>query len=352
MDLDVDRAWLQAAGVLAGSVVLGYLSRAVILKRLGAVFSRTTTDLDNLLLEATRRHIPYWFILGGVAISARLAPLSDRALLLADRLAAVGLIISVSLAAARLGTSLLERYTREAGATVATTSLAQNVLRSLILGVGVLLILANLGLSITPLLTALGVGSLAVALALQPTLSNLFAGLHIALAHPIRIGDFVQLETGQKGFVEDIGWRAVRLRAQPNNLFIVPNARVAEMVVTNYTLPDPEQTVQVEVGVAYGSDLALVERVTCEVAREVLREVQGGVADFEPFIRFHAFGDSSIGLTVNLRGRSIADQSLITHEFVKKLKARYDREGIEIPFPQRVLHGAAGSAAPRSASSP
>jgi small-conductance mechanosensitive channel len=110
------------------------------------------------------------------------------------------------------------------------------------------------------------------------------------------------------------------------------------MIVTNYALPEPEQAALVQVGVAYGSDLEQVERVTCEVAREVLREVPGGAAGFDPFIRYHTFGDSAIQFTVILRVLSFTDRFLVTHEFIKRLRRRYADAGIEIPFPQRVVH--------------
>jgi small-conductance mechanosensitive channel len=260
---------------------------------------------------------------------------------LVHRLCAAGFALSLTFAAAALGSSLLGHYGERADATLIGTSLSQNILRLVLLSMGGLLVLSNLGISITPLITALGVGSLAVALALQPTLSNLFAGVQISLAKPIRVGDFVELESGAKGYVEDIGWRYTRIRELPNNLVIVPNGRVAEMIVTNYALPEPEQAALVQLGVAYGSDLAKVERVTCEVAREVLREVEGGIPNFEPFIRYHTFGESSINFTVILRVKAFPDRFLITHEFIKRIKARYDSEGIEIPFPQRVVHQAA-----------
>jgi small-conductance mechanosensitive channel len=222
---------------------------------------------------------------------------------------------------------------------MALTSLAGNVVRIGVFSIGALLALSNLGISITPLLTALGIGSLAVALALQPTLSNLFAGVHLTLARPIAVGDFIELENGRSGTVDDIGWRATRIRELPNNIIVVPNARVADMVVTNYALPEPEQAALVQVGVSYASDLGMVEEVTVEVAREVLRDVSGGVPEFEPFIRYNRFGESSIDFTVILRVRQFTDRYLVVHEFIKRLKSRYDEAGIEIPFPQRVLHG-------------
>jgi small-conductance mechanosensitive channel len=152
------------------------------------------------------------------------------------------------------------------------------------------------------------------------------------------VGDFVELEGGKQGFVVDIGWRATRIRELPNNLVVVPNARLSDMILVNYAMPEPEQAALVPVGVAYASDLAKVERVTVEVAKQVLEEIAGGVGEFEPFIRYHTFGDSSIDFTVILRVRGFTDRYLVVHEFIKRLHRRYEREGIEIPFPQRVLH--------------
>ncbi|MBZ0089596.1 MAG: mechanosensitive ion channel family protein, partial [Thermoanaerobaculia bacterium] len=183
---------------------------------------------------------------------------------------------------------------------------------------------------------------LAVGLALQPTLSNFFAGLHLSMAQPVRVGDFVELEDGTQGHVIDIGWRATRIRQLANNLVVVPNARLAEMRLVNYTLPEPAQAVLVPVGVAYDSDLERVERITVEIAREVQRSLPEADPGHEPFIRYGAFADSAISFNVILRAVSYTDRWSLVHEFVKRLQLRFAAEGIEIPFPQRVVHSAEG----------
>jgi len=193
------------------------------------------------------------------------------------------------------------------------------------------------GISITPLVASLGVGSLAVALAFQDTLSNFFAGVYMMIDKPVRVGDFIRLEGGQEGFVSEIGWRSTRLRLLPDNTIIIPNNKLVGSVITNFHLPAPEMSVVVEVGVDYGSDLARVERVTCEVARGVLERVEGAVADYEPKVRFHTFAESSINFSVSLRAKSYTDQYLICHEFIKALSERYRQEGIVIPYPLRTI---------------
>lgn len=336
----------------------GWLVGRLALRRLAAVLRRTPTDLDDLLLAAVRPRVPVWSALVGIVLGAQQAPLTDLARRVAVQGAEVVFILSLTLALARfLGDAVRNKSARLSEALPAA-SLTQNLIRIVVIGLGLMVIAGQLGIAITPIVTALGVGSLAVALALQPTLANLFAGVHVTLARKIRVGDFVAIEGGGEGYVQDINWRSTQIRELPNNLIIVPNARLAEIVVKNYSLPETEQAALVQVGVSYASDLEQVERVTLEVARETLRDVAGGVPTFEPLARFHTFGDSSITFTVVLRVREFADRYLTTHEFIKRLHRRYAEEGIEIPFPQRVLHfkpevpNAGGRAEPGRGSAP
>jgi small-conductance mechanosensitive channel len=247
-------------------------------------------------------------------------------------------IFSVTLALARITAGFSNIYAGKAKGTLPSTSIFTNIAKLTVFTIGILIILQSLGISITPILTALGVGGLAVALALQDTLSNLFAGLHIIVSKQVKPGDYVKLDTGEEGYVTDITWRNTTIRALPNNIIVVPNSKLASVIITNYYLPEQEMAVLVQVGVSYDSDLEKVERVTIDVAKEVMREVQGGVPGFDPFIRYHTFSDFSINFTVILRAKEFVDQYLIKHEFVKRLHRRYNEEGIEIPFPIRTIH--------------
>ncbi len=198
-------------------------------------------------------------------------------------------------------------------------------------GILLLVFLDMVGISVTPLIASLGIGSIAVAFALKETLSNLFSGLYLIVDQPIRVGDYIRIESGEEGYVETIGWRSTHIRMLQNNVVIVPNERLTSKIITNYDLLDHELAVLVSLGVAYESDLEKVEKITVEVAREIMQTTPGGVPSFEPFIRYDTFGDFSIRFTVILRGKEFVDQYLIKHEFVKKLHRRYHKEGIVIP---------------------
>ncbi len=247
-------------------------------------------------------------------------------------------IISVTFVLANMATRLIRAYTSTVDTALPVTSLTQHIGRVVIFTIGFLIVLNALGISITPILTTLGIGGLAVALALQDTLANLFAGFHIIVAKQVRVGDFIKLESGEEGYVTDITWRTTKIRMLPNNVVLVPNEKLAKAIVTNYYLPEKDMSVLIRVGVHYASDLAKVEAVTCDVAREVMREVAGGVPEFEPFIRYNTFNDSSVDCSVILRAKEFADQYLIKHEFIKRLHVRYAREGIVIPFPIRAIN--------------
>lgn len=299
--------------------------------------SRTRTRMDDLFLSAAGRPLTLLIFASGLQLLGRLLPLAEEADRINDFLFKSIVILAIIWFLDRLARGLLSVYADRSTFVTQARGVIQGLLRGLIAGLGALVLLDSMGISITPLLASLGVGSLAVALALQSTLANLFSGIHLLADKSIEPGQYVRLESGQDGFVDRIGWRSTRIRLRSNVMLILPNSRIIESLITNYDQPDSETAVLVPVGVHYDSDLRHVERVTGEVGRDVMREVDGGIPSFEPFIRYSAFADSSINFTVILRARTYPDHNLIIHEFIKRLHERFRAEGIVIPFPIRTL---------------
>jgi small-conductance mechanosensitive channel len=325
------------AVTVGGAWLVGHAVNNLVIRVIATRIGGTRTDWPVVLRQELGPRIPLWAAVIGAWIAAGYWPLTAEAHTVVHRVLFVVGALSVTIAVAAVASRLTGTYGLGFTAGMAVTSLMRTVVWNLVLVLGLLIVLNGLGISIAPMLTALGIGGLAVALALQEPLANLFAGLFITLAGQIRIGDYVRTSDGVEGYVVDFSWRATRIRMLANNLVLVPNAKLAQSTVTNFHLPAQDLAVLVDVGVDYGSDLQVVEQVTVEVAREVMQEVGGGVPEFEPFIRFNTFADSSVNFTVILRGREYVDQFLIKHEFIKRLHARYEREGIVIPFPQRTL---------------
>jgi small-conductance mechanosensitive channel len=203
----------------------------------------------------------------------------------------------------------------------------------------VIILLENLGISLTAVWTTLGVGSVAVALALQDTLGNMFAALYLLADGPVRPDEYIKLDSGQEGYVVRIGWRSTTLRMLANNVVVIPNSTLAKAIITNFSRPEPRMALALPISVAYGTNPALVEKVLVEVAQEAAREgLEGLLAEPAPAARFiPGFADSSLGFTLAVQVGQFTDQYLVQSELRKRIVERFRKEGIEIPFPTRSI---------------
>lgn len=324
--------------VVLATLMVGLIIRAIVFARLARLSEKGKLVLGKRMLNIIKGPVIIWFLMLGIYLALEVSKLPENIVLMAGKILLALGILSITLVAVNLSAALIAKHSTKIEGILPITSLTQNITRIVIFAMGILVILNTVGISITPIIATLGVGGLAVALALQDTLGSVFAGFYVVMSRQIRIGDYVKLDSGEEGYVVDITWRATKIRALPNNIILIPNERLTKAIATNYNLPEKEMAVRIQVGVHYDSDLKFVEKVTCEVGREVMKEVQGGVPEFEPFIRYHTFGDFSIGFTVILRAKEFVDQYLIIHEFVKRLHQRYAKEGINIPYPIRAIN--------------
>jgi small-conductance mechanosensitive channel len=333
-----------AAAITVGAVAAGFGLR-VVLGWLTRRAGRTRWAWDDLLFTLLRDLALVSVSALGVWVSVLVMNLTPSSRGMADHILLAVLIVVVSIAVARFAAGAVSSMAMSRAGVAQSATIFVNIVRVAIVGIGLLVLLQSMGVSVTPLLTALGVGGLAVALALQDTLANLFAGVHILASRKVQPGDYVRLDSSQEGYIVDINWRNTTIRQLAGNLVIVPNAKFADAILTNFHRPEQDLSITVQVGVGYGSDLDQVEKVTLDVAQDVLADVEGGVSDHEPSVRFHTFADSSIKFSVTLRTREFTDQYVVVHEFLKRLHRRYQLEGIEIPFPTRTVVMAGDSAA-------
>lgn len=230
----------------------------------------------------------------------------------------------------------IEYYTSRSGQNMPKSSLLNNVVNFAVYAMGFLVVLQYYGISIAPILTALGVGGMAVALGLQDTLANIFAGIHLILSRQLRINDFIKLSGGEEGRVTDITWRFTKLQSVNNNVVVVPNQNIAKAIITNYSMPRQDITVSVEIGVSYDSDLEKVEEVCVNTAKAILAKYDPESAA-EPVVRYNRFGESSIDFKVLIHVSDFMRQYVVKHEFIKAIAEIFRIEGINIPFPVRTL---------------
>lgn len=291
------------------------------------------TNTSYSLLQQIFRGIPTLLgILIGIYVAMEVLAIPPRPMLFLQHLFHSIVIMTLTLMVAHLASGYLKYKLGKTSEHLASTSILATTIDLAVYAIGILILLESFGVSISPLITALGVGGLATALALQDTLANLFSGINTLVSKQIKMGDFVKLSTGEEGHVVDMNWRNTTIKTPTENMVVVPNQKIASSVITNYAQPFAECSISIPIGVSYENDLERVEKVTVSVAKEVLQETEGGVKGFEPFVRYCNFGEYSINFNVILRVKTVTDQHFIRHQFIKKIYARYQQERIVIPI--------------------
>ena len=328
-------AWAYLPTLYTAWVVLGLVAKAAVLGRMRAVAERSGAWFLGLLARALNIPLVLLILFSGFVVLVHWTPAGAQlqARMNPNTVLVVTCIASGVLFVDSLLRGLIQHYAERVELLKTAGGLLQGLIRGILVALGLLMLLDTLGISITPIIASIGIGSLAVALALQPTLESFFAGVQLVTDRPVRVGDFIKLESGEEGYVDKIGWRTTWIRMLPNNMLIIPNKQLVGSRVLNYYYPSKEMALVIPVGVHYNSDLEKVERVTVEVAEEVQKRVTGAVPDFKPFVRYHTFSSSSIDFFAILRVQEFTDTFLMKHEFVKALQKRYAQEEIVIPFP-------------------
>jgi small-conductance mechanosensitive channel len=332
-------AWIGPLVVFSITLALGYGARRVLARTLRTWTERSRSRAALTVSESLLGPFMLWVLILALHLSIRISHLPPD---LARGMSIVLMILwifSLTLMFARLAGNLIRYYGSDVPSALPVTTLTQTLAQLAVVVLGILVLLSQLGYSITPILTALGVGGLAVALALQDTLSNLFAGFYVAIAGQVRLGDYIKLDSGQEGYVTDIGWRSTTIRALANNLIIVPNNKLAQAIVTNYHLPEKRMGISVEVRVSYECDPDQVERLLLEVAQRGAREIPGILSVPPPAVMFDpGFGESGLGFQVNCQVAEFVNQYGARHELRKRIFKRLREEGVPIPFPTRTVH--------------
>jgi small-conductance mechanosensitive channel len=320
--------------ILVTGAFLGFLFDRIILARLKAITKKTKWTGDEVIIHAMRGMVIIWFTLASGYYALRHVPLTD---FWADHTRKGLLIITIltfTVFISKLIAGFVALNTSKISQRVPVTSIFTTVTHFFIYTIGLLIILESLGISVTPILTALGVGGIAVALALQDTLTNLFAGFHILASKTIRPGDYVKLQSGEEGYIVDIEWRVTSIKAG-DHFVIIPNSKIATAIVLNYYLPEEKITLKVSASVVYTSDLKKVEDLTLQTAKEIMKETEGCCQEDEPQLRFTGFEDNGVRFNILIKVNEYDLQFKIKSEFIKRLHQRYKENGIEISYPAK-----------------
>ncbi len=341
--LDLAFSWPEIEGnllipalILGASLLMGFVLNYLLRRYITRHTDLAPDSALGVLLHAVRGLPRLWCFAIGVYWTIHTVGLVEPVQRLLAYILFTILVFSITRVIVRTLERIIALRTAEDRSAAAATSLLTNLVAITIYAAGAIIILGYYGISIAPLITALGVGGMAVALGLQESLANLFAGLHLILSKQVRVGDYIRLDSDNEGRVTDITWRYTTILTSANNTVVVPNAKLSSAILTNYDRPEPQIAVIIPVGVSYDSDLEKVETVTVAVAADVMERLEGSMVK-TPAVFFHTFGDSSIDFNVVLYARRFTDRTQLKHEFIKALTQRYREEGIDIPFPVRTI---------------
>jgi small-conductance mechanosensitive channel len=169
-----------------------------------------------------------------------------------------------------------------------------------------------------------------VALALQDTLSNLFAGIYIIASKKVMPGDYIKLQSGEEGFIEDISWRTINIIDINDTMIIIPNSQLSTAIFRNFNFPSKEIVITVQLMVGYNNDLHEIEKIAFETAKILIENSPQCVKTHIPAVRFHTFTEFGLQFLVTFRIHQTTDQGVVRHEFIKEVMKKFKENNIEI----------------------
>ena len=334
---------LTAGIILVAAILLAVLFSKVVFQRLLRLSIVGGPNFDVKTAAALRAPITAFILLLGLYLALTSISLSNTGQQVVDKASAVtAVLIGAALFNGVVSAALfwLEIYFRRTNSARQRSWIFPLVQRGawlLIIAVTAMLVLDILGINISPLVAGFGITGVAVALALQSTLGNFFAGTYVMSEGVVGAGDYIEMESGISGYVVDVNWHSTMLRTWTNNLVAVPNSKISETVITNYSKPEDPLDVVIYCGVSYESDLTRVKAVSLDVMERLRQEHPDAHQESEPIFRYEEFGDSNINFYMVMRANNRLAGFEVRSELINQLHSRLAAEGITINYPVRKL---------------
>jgi small-conductance mechanosensitive channel len=302
--------------------------------------SFTETDLDDRILARVAPPLALLVNFAGLYVAVKTLPLPEKVHLIVAGAIFIANVLIVANIVSRILDELLHWYadsvgTRQGGGALdkQIIPLLDKLISIFLYGSALIIVLKHFDYDILSLVTALGIGSLAIGMAAKDTLANMISGFTIMIDRPFRIGDRIKLTESQIGDVVDIGLRSTKIKTADSTLLIVPNATLCNSNVTNLAFPDVRVKGRVNIGVAYGTDVEKVKQLLVEIALQVPELL----AEPKPEAYFISFGDFSLNLSLFFWVDDYTRLVPVTDRINSRIITRFREQGIEIPFPTRTV---------------
>ncbi len=329
---------LGALIIVAAFCIVAWLVDLIMDRLLRALTRKSKFHLDDAILDILHRPVWISIVLVGALTGVRwISPRPPFSFIFVAVLKSVLVLIwarAINRVLLRIADDWVSHWRKAGRHGSEMIRLGGNIAKLVVLAGAIFLFLSLWKINVTPLLASAGIAGVAVALAAKETLSNFFGGITILLDQPYRVGDFIILDSGERGQVAEIGLRSTRILTRDDVQISIPNSIITNTKVINESAPEPRFRVRIKVGVAYGTDVDQVEEVLLTVARDNALVVP----EPEPRVRFRTFGDSSLDFELLCWAHKPHDKGKLIHELNRGIYKAFDQADIAIPFPQRDVH--------------
>ncbi len=331
--------WLIALAILIGSFILVKMLYWVFSNVFKRITSKTKTNLDDVLLSKLEKPLTYLVLVGGYWVAIHYLKFSDDISTILENAGYFALVIDITAIFSRIFDALISEVIlplsekSESSFDNQLIPVVQKGVRSIIWVLGIIIGLDNIGFDITAMIAGLGIGGLALALAAQDSVKNIFAGIMIFLDKPFRLNDRIQIN-GHDGTVEEVGLRSTRIRTLEGRIVTIPNCTFTDNSVINVT-SQPALKVKLNLGLTYDTNEEDMQKAI-NILEEIVRDEPQIKDDFAA--GFNGFGDFSLNILfiyyVKPEGHWLDTQTLVNKEILR----RFNKEGLEFAFPTQTLY--------------
>lgn len=330
--------YINAAITLLVFVVIAKLSDLFVDKGLRRFAKFTETEIDDIIIDLIHRPISLTIISIGIVVTISYLKPSQEAIFYTDGILYSIITVIWSFTIIRISNVIVEHVVNRVSDVTELSKdiipLIKNITKIVVVAATLMVILSIWKINVTPLIASAGIAGAVVAFAAKDTMANFFGGISLFVDKPFKIGDYIVLDSGERGEVVAIGIRSTRIKTRDDILITIPNSVIANSKIINESAPVPKFRIRIPVSVAYGSDIDLVEKTLLEIALENVNVIN------EPFsrVRFRKFGDSSLNFELLCWAKEPAVRGLTIHELNRTIYKKFNELGIKIPFPQRDVH--------------
>jgi len=329
--------YLRFVLIMVLTVIAAWLARIILKKFLKPLTKKTNTKIDDLIVKNLGSMIFYVVIAIGLKVSLSYVSLES---IYYHSMVETILIVVITLLILKIVNDLATHWKEDWAAKTASTAddrlipLIEKIIKVIIVALAVIFIFDSWERDISPLLATAGIAGIAISLAVKDSLANVLGGLQLVLDKTFKVGDKVKLESGELGVILDIGLRSTKLRTYDNEVIYIPNGYLANAKIKNYTVPDLKLRVNVEFGVAYGSDTDKVR----DVVVNTLKKMDKVLENPEPAVQFLNMSDFSLDFIARAWVEEYIDAYSMKLNMTDEIYKALNREGISIPFPTHTVY--------------